>query len=224
MHRRLSGGPFLRYGAIALAALAVFALTVVLTARPDILSGLASAPQCRASAAIAEAVAPHARGTMAGFATVQPADLTALPYDGTGPSARTVADFEGRVTLFNLWATWCAPCRAEMPSLAALQEARGDEAFQVVATSIDNTERGDPERFLAETGATALDYHREPTLALFNSLRAAGLARGMPTTLLIGPDGCVAGVLSGAAPWDGVDALRLVDAAVAAAMEGHGVR
>ena len=103
-----------------------------------------------------------------------------------------------------------------MPSLAALQEAKGSDDFAVIATSIDDRDANRPEAFLEETGATALAYHREPTLTLFNSLRSAGLTEGMPTTLLLGPDACVAGVLAGAAPWDGADAKALVDAAVAA--------
>lgn len=205
---------WLSYGGAALGALAIFVATVVFTARPTLFSDLVRGPQCQASRAIAEAVAPYARGQVAAFRTVTPADVSALPFDGTGEDARTIEALKGRITLLNLWATWCAPCRAEMPSLAALQEAKGGEDFAVVATSIDDRDQNRPEDFLEETGATALDYHREPTLTLFNSLRSAGLTEGMPTTLLIGPDACVSGVLAGAAPWDAPDAKALVDAAV----------
>lgn len=213
---------WLSYGALGTGAVAVFLATVVVTARPDIFKDLLAGSQCRAAVAIGEAVAPLARGQVAAFRTVPPADLTALPYDGTGSDVRTIADLTGHVTLLNLWATWCAPCRAEMPALAALHEAAASDDFAVVATSIDDRDSNRPEAFLEETGASALDYHREPTLTLFNSLRAAGLAEGMPTTLLIGPDGCVAGVLAGAASWAGPDARRLIDAALAAAQESEG--
>ncbi|ORE93108.1 Redoxin domain-containing protein [Stappia sp. 22II-S9-Z10] len=197
----------------ALGALVIFVATVVFTARPTLFSDLVRGPQCQASTAIAEAVAPFATGQMAAFRTVTPANAETLPFDGTGDDVTTLAALKGKVTLLNLWATWCAPCRAEMPSLAALHEAKSGPDFAVVATSIDDKDRGRPEDFLAETGATALAYHREPTLTLFNSLRQAGLTEGMPTTLLLGPDGCIAGVLAGAAAWDGPDAKALVDAA-----------
>lgn len=164
---------------------------------------------------MAEAVTPLARGAMAGFEPITPADVTALPYDGRGEEAATLAALKGQTVLLNLWATWCAPCRVEMPSLAALHSAKASDDFSVVAVSVDNRDANRPEDFLAETNATALAYHREPTMRLFNSLKEAGLASGMPTTLLIAPDGCAAGVLSGAADWHGEDAQALVDAAVA---------
>lgn len=200
-----------------LMAVTVFAASVILTARPDLFSGAAGDPQCRAAARIAEAVEPLATGDMATFQTVEPADLTALPFDGKGEEARTLAALTGRVIVLNLWATWCAPCRVEMPMLAGLQETMGGDDFAVVAVSIDDKDVGRPQDFLQETNATALDYHREPTLTLFNSLRAAGLARGMPTTLLVGPDGCAAGVVHGLAEWDSPDAIHLVEAALDAA-------
>ncbi len=164
---------------------------------------------------MAAAVKPFAKGTMVGFAPITPADLSALPFDGRGEEAETIAALKGRTVLFNLWATWCAPCRVEMPSLAALHAEKADEDFAVVAVSVDNRDANRPEDFLAETGASALDYHREPTMTLFNSLKQAGLAAGMPTTLLIAPDGCAAGVLGGAADWHSADAAALIDAAVA---------
>jgi len=198
----------------AVVVLAVFSASVLLTARPTLFSEAASAPQCRASARIAAAVAPLATGHMAAFQTVEPADLTALPYDGAGRSARTIDALTGRVVLLNLWATWCAPCRAEMPMLANLHEAMAGDDFAVVAVSIDDKDRNRPQDFLTETNAEALDYHREPTLTLFNSLRSAGLAMGMPTTVLLGPDGCAAGVLHGMAEWDSPEAKRLISTAI----------
>lgn len=203
--------------AAAALTVAVFSAAVVVTARPDLFSGPGAPPQCRASARIAAAVEPLATGHVAAFQTVEPVDLTALPFDGSGEDARTIEALKGRVVLLNLWATWCAPCRAEMPMLANLHEAMAGDTFAVIAVSIDDKDRNRPEDFLAETNAEALDYHREPDLVLFNSLRGAGLAMGMPTTLLLGPDGCAAGVLHGAAEWDTPEAVRLVEAAIDAA-------
>lgn len=198
-----------------------FGATVVLTARPDILSGLLRGEQCRASTAVGEAIAGLSRGAMAAFTVIPPTDLGALPYDGSGTAARKIAQLEGKVILLNLWATWCAPCREEMPWLAALHTRLAGDDFAVVAVSIDARDASRPEQFLAATGAQALRYHREPTLTLFGSLRAAGLVTGMPTTLLLGPDGCAVGVLAGAAGWDTPEAEALVGAAVAAVHAGR---
>ena len=205
-------------GAAAL-GIVVFVAAVLFTARPDIFSLASGASQCRAATAMAEAVEPHTAGAMAGFQTFAPKDITALPYGApdAGGVPPTLADFKGRTILLNLWATWCAPCRVEMPHLAALHEEKGDDEFSVIAVSIDNRDSSRPEAFLAETDAEARAYYREPTLSLFNSLKDAGLLIGMPTTLLVAPDGCAAGVLHGAAEWHGEDAKSLVDAAVRSA-------
>jgi len=197
----------------AVLAAAVFGVAVTLTARPDLFR-LASGPsQCHLAGAVSKAVAPFAEGTMVGFSPAEPRDVSGLPFSGTD----TLSEFRGRTVLLNLWATWCAPCRIEMPHFAALHEAMSGADFTVIATSVDNRDENRPENFLAETNALALDYHREPTLTLFNSLRAADLAIGMPTTLLIAPDGCVAGVLHGAADWSGEQAKALIRSAVTAA-------
>lgn len=200
------------YALGAALALVVFVAAVVLTARPAILTGLLGGGQCRAAAAVGARVTPLATGAMAAFRAVPPTDLAALPFDGT----RTLGELRGRTILLNLWATWCPPCRAEMPFLAALDERLGSDEFQVVAVSIDDKDANRPEDFLAETGAASLAYHREPTLALFRSLRQAGLVEGMPTTLLIAEDGCAAGVLAGAAGWSSPEAVALIEAALAA--------
>ncbi|MEM9224637.1 MAG: TlpA disulfide reductase family protein [Pseudomonadota bacterium] len=202
-------------GVAAALGLVVFAVAIIATARPDIFSLARTGSQCRVAERVGGALEPYAAGAMSAFQSVPPKDLTALPFNGSGDQAQTIEALKGRLVLFNLWATWCAPCRVEMPHLAALHEERSGDDFAVVAVSIDNRDSNRPENFLAETGAEALDYHREPTMQLFNSLNGAGLAAGMPTTLLIAPDGCVAGMLSGAADWNGEDAHRLVDAALA---------
>lgn len=124
----------------------------------------------------------------------------------------TLEAFRGKVVLLNLWATWCVPCRAEMPALARLQQQRGGEDFQVVAVAQERGGRAKVEAFLAETGATALKPYIDTSM---KSARAWG-AVGLPTTILIGRDGREAGRLVGEAVWDGPDALKLVDALIAA--------
>lgn len=192
-------------GGAALAAV-VFGAAVFVGAGERLFSGAFTGGQCSAASTMSAAIEDARQGAVAGILTGPPQDISALPYNG----AASLADFKGQTILLNLWATWCAPCRAEMPSLAALHEDMQSDDFQVIGVSIDHRDSARPEEFLAETNATALAYYREPTMTLFNSLRDAGLAIGMPTTMLVAPDGCVAGVLHGPAEWDAPAAKLLV--------------
>lgn len=126
----------------------------------------------------------------------------------------TLENWKGRVVLLNLWATWCAPCREEMPALDHLQAALGSDDFEVVTLNIDtrNTER--VETFWKETGLRALTRYSDKTAKSFQDLKANGQAFGMPTTILIDREGCEVASLSGAAHWDSEDAKALIRAVV----------
>ena len=125
---------------------------------------------------------------------------------------QTVADFRGRALLLNLWATWCAPCRAEMPALDRLQAKAGDKGFEVVAVNVDTArlERRGP--FLDGIGVKSLARYADPSGDAFETLRKNGKALGLPVTMLIDREGCEIGVVAGAANWDSTDALSLIDA------------
>ncbi len=87
--------------------------------------------------------------------------------------------------LLNLWATWCFPCREEMPALNALQKEAGSDKFEVIAVNVDTGDDTKPKKFLTETGIDTLGYYRDNTLALFNDGgRSAACALGLPVTLL----------------------------------------
>ena len=102
-----------------------------------------SAGGCADAARIAEQAAPFARGEVAGFiAAKSPVTVADLAFRDAAGAERSLADFSGKTVLLNLWATWCAPCRHEMPSLDRLQARLGGDAFEVVAVSIDT---GSPE-------------------------------------------------------------------------------
>ncbi len=118
--------------------------------------------------------------------------------------------------LVNVWATWCVPCRAEMPTLDRLQAARGGKDFQVAAVNIDlnNPERA--KAFLAEIGVKNLAFYSDPTTGLFNQLKGRGLGFGLPTTVLVDGKGCRLGVVEGPAEWDSPDARALIEAAAKA--------
>ncbi len=132
------------------------------------------------------------------------ANIRFVDKDGT---RMDIADFRGRVVLLNVWATWCVPCRVEMPTLDALQAELGGPDFEVLALSIDSTGPGIVQRFFDDTGIRNLNMYVDTTMLSATALRAVGL----PTTLLIGRDGKEIGRLVGPAEWDApemVDFLR----------------
>jgi thiol-disulfide isomerase/thioredoxin len=126
----------------------------------------------------------------------------------------TLADHAGKTVLMNLWATWCAPCRAEMPALDALQKKKGGDKFEVVAVNVDTGDDIKPKKFLSEIGIQSLGYYRDNTLGLFETLKKDGLALGLPVTLLIDKDGCLLASMNGPAEWSSDDARKLIDKAV----------
>ena len=125
--------------------------------------------------------------------------------------ALNLSQWKGRVILVNLWATWCAPCRKEMPALAQLQTELGSDQFEVVAISIDRKGVEASAAFLKDTGAQSLKLYVEPSSAIVNSLQAIGL----PATLLIDRQGREIGRLLGPADWASPEAQTLIKAALA---------
>ncbi len=170
---------------------------------------------CSAKQALAKAVGDAATGHVAAMlAADPPRSLKNLGFNGPDGNPMTVADFTGNVVLMNLWATWCTPCREEMPALDALQAAKGSDRFEVVAVNVDRGDDEKPTAFLQETGIEALSYYRDASMKIFNDLKSQGLALGLPVTLLIGEDGCLLAHMNGPAEWASPDAERLVDRAL----------
>ncbi|TIX25040.1 TlpA disulfide reductase family protein [Mesorhizobium sp.] len=170
---------------------------------------------CAAKSDRAKKVAASATGEVAALLPADPPQsLKNLAFNGPDGKPMTLADHAGKTVLLNLWATWCAPCRAEMPALDALQKEKGSDAFQVVAVNVDVGDDVKPKKFLADTGVSTLGYFRDSTMALFNDLKTRGLALGLPVTMLIDGEGCLIAHMNGPAEWSGPDAKRLVEAAL----------
>jgi thiol-disulfide isomerase/thioredoxin len=127
---------------------------------------------------------------------------------------KSLADFKGRTVLLNLWATWCVPCRKEMPALAALQQKLGGPSFEVVAVNIDTRDPDKPKAWLQQAGVTGLAYYADASAKVFQELKVIGKAVGMPTSLLIDGSGCEIAYLAGPAEWGSDDAFKLVQAAL----------
>ncbi len=178
-------------------------------------SGNAVAAECRASQEVARRIAPLARGDVAALGVV-PAPKPPPEVSFLDPSGKpvTLADFKGRAVLVNLWATWCAPCRHEMPSLDRLQAELGGPDFEVVAINIDTRNLERPKTWLQEAGVGRLAYYADPQARILQVLQRSGHVVGLPTTILVDAAGSELGTLKGPADWSGPDALRHVRAAL----------
>ena len=170
---------------------------------------------CAPAVELARRIAPLVRGEIAAFAVAeQPLRLPNLAFRDAGGSERRLADWRGRSVLFNLWATWCVPCRKEMPALDALEGKLGGPAFEVVAVNIDTRDADKPRAWLKEVGIGRLGYYADPSATIFQDLKIVGRAPGMPTTLLVDPAGCEIGTVAGPAEWASEDAVTLISAAI----------
>lgn len=171
---------------------------------------------CPLAAARAEAITPFSKGQVAAMRTVdEHRPLPELVFDGPDGKKKTIADFAGKTLLVNLWATWCVPCREEMPALNALEKDLGSDRFEVVAINIDTGDDEKPKTFLDETKVHELAYYRDASMGVFNTLKKEGLAFGLPVTLLMDDKGCLISAMNGPAAWDSNDAKALINAALA---------
>ena len=183
-------------------------------AQPTAAVDPAAAAACEAKTAKVAALDPLITGEVAAMLPADPPRLVGdLAFNDPQGRPMQLADI-GKVTLVNLWATWCAPCREEMPALNQLQDETGGETFEVVAVNVDTGDDEKPMAFLDETGVTSLGYYRDNTLGLFNDLRRRNLALGLPVTLLVDEDGCLLGHMNGPAEWASEDAKALIEAAL----------
>lgn len=127
-----------------------------------------------------------------------PKALPAITFEDARGQTRSLADFKDQVVVLNLWATWCVPCRKEMPALDRLQAALGGPQFAVVPVSIDRGGAETVAKFYAEIGVRHLAIYADPSSQIVHALGAVGL----PTTLIIDRDGLEAARLVGPAEWD----------------------
>jgi thiol-disulfide isomerase/thioredoxin len=171
---------------------------------------------CQPAVNIASRIAPLAQGEVAALAVAQkPFRVPNVAFKDAQGHDRTLADWRGRTVLLNLWATWCVPCRREMPALDALQAKLGNAEFEVVAINIDTRDPQKPLKFLKDGNITHLAYYSDDSAHVFEDLKSAGKAFGMPTTLIVDRSGCEIGNMAGPAEWSSADGLKLVSAAAA---------
>lgn len=161
-------------------------------------------------------VEASAQGDVAAMLAVDdPRQVPAHQFIAPDGSAKTIADFKGKVLLVNLWATWCAPCREEMPAISDLQAQKSGDDFDVLTINIDRGGREKPEGFLNEIGVDNLPLYQDASMGIFNNLKKEGIAFGLPVTMLLDENGFILASMNGPAHWSGDDALNYIDAAIA---------
>src|SRR5439155_4385997 len=140
---------------------------------------------CRTAVALAHRIAPLVRGEVAALAVAEkPLRLPNLAFNDEAGRGHSLSEWQGRFVLFNLWATWCVPCRKEMPALDALEAKLGGDAFEVVTVNIDTRDAEKPKAWFRDVGVAHLGYYADPSAKTFQELKAVGKAFGMPTSVL----------------------------------------
>ncbi|WP_374305959.1 TlpA disulfide reductase family protein [Methylocella sp.] len=199
---------------LAFAGAAILAAAAALVYAMAPRHGNGPSAACPGSRERALALQPLAHGEMAALSVAPwPRPAPEIAFKSADGAPVTLASFKGKATLVNFWATWCVPCRREMPALDRLQGKAGAEDFAVVAVNVDTARLERPKAFLAEIGVKNLAFYADPSADALQVLKAEGLGLGLPTTLLIDREGCGLAVLAGAAEWDSADALAVVSAA-----------
>jgi thiol-disulfide isomerase/thioredoxin len=178
-------------------------------------------PACRGAVDLARKLAPLAHGEVAALTmATAPLRLPDLAFEDAEGKSKKLSDWRGRTVLVNLWATWCVPCRKEMPALENLQTRLGGPNFEVVAVNIDTRDPQKPKNFLKDAQLTRLGYYTDQKAKVFQDLKSVGRALGMPTSVLVDGDGCEIGTIAGPAEWASDDAVKLITAAINPASAG----
>src|SRR5256884_4918370 len=177
--------------------------------------GTSGDPSCTGAVELARKIAPLAHGEVAALTmATTPLRLPDLAFWDAEGKPRKLSEWRGRTVLVNLWATWCVPCRKEMPALDSLQTKLGGKDFEVVAVNIDTRDPEKPKNFLKDANLTRLDYFSDQKAKVFQDLKTIGRPLGMPTSGLVDGAGCTIATIAGPAEWASDDAVKLITAAM----------
>ncbi len=142
----------------------------------------------------------------------QPRVLPNIEFFDESNNTVSLDKWSGKIIVLNIWATWCTPCRIEMPTLDRLQKNLGSDRFEVVALSIDEAGLEVVKRFFEEIEVKHLEIYIDPEYKAANQLKALGL----PATLLIDPKGQELGRLVGPAEWDSPEMIAFFEEIITA--------
>lgn len=167
-----------------------------------------AAAQIIDAAAVGELAALNGTGEGRGYAD--------MAFRDASGAQMSVADFSGKFLLVNFWASWCVPCREEMPALDAIATEYNSDRFMVLPINLDIGESGleKAQDFLDEGQFANLPLYADNTFAAFERLKREAVAIGLPATLLLDPEGCELAVLQGPAEWHSADGEAVIEALI----------
>lgn len=175
----------------------------------------AASNECSIAESVADRLRPLAKGELAAVGVSNaPKPPPEISFAGPDGQPRTLSAFKGKTILVNLWATWCVPCRQEMPALDKLQAEFGGPEFEVVAINVDTRNPDKPKAWLQENGIRNLSYYADPGGKLLQTLQKSGHVVGLPTTFVVDASGCEVALLKGPAEWASPDAFTFVRTAL----------
>src|SRR3569833_3607010 len=188
--------------ALAAVVIGVGLATVAIYGMRGLQGNASGDPVCRPAVDLAQNLKPLAQGEVAALTLAShPLRVPDLAFDDASGKTRKLSEFRGRTLLVNLWATWCVPCRKEMPALDQLQGKLSGPNFEVVAINIDTRDPEKPKNFLKDASLTRLGYFTDQKAKVFQDLKSIGRALGLPTSVLVAPQGCEIATIAGTAEW-----------------------
>ena len=177
----------------------------------------AQATQCDPQVVLGQKIGDVATGELAALTgTGEGRGYADMAFKDASGAPKTIADFAGKALLVNFWASWCVPCRAEMPALDALAAKYNSESFEVLPINLDIGEGGleKAQAFLAEGNFQHLPLYADSSFSAFERLKREAVAIGLPATLLLDAKGCELAVLQGPAEWDTPDGHKVIEALI----------
>ncbi|OAM73259.1 sodium:dicarboxylate symporter [Devosia elaeis] len=181
------------------------------------LGNAAEASACPVQAMPAQVIDAAARGELAALnGTGQGRGYADMAFKDASGADMTIADFKGKALLVNFWASWCVPCREEMPALDAIATEYNSDRFMVLPINLDIGAGGQEKAqdFLDEGQFANLPLYADNSFAAFERLKREAVAVGLPATLLLDPEGCELAVLQGPAEWHSNDGKAVVEALI----------
>jgi thiol-disulfide isomerase/thioredoxin len=178
------------------------------------LGNAGQANECPVQAEEGFAIGEAATGELAALnGTGQGRGYGTMAFKDAAGAVTTIADFKGKALLVNFWASWCVPCREEMPALDAIATKYNSDAFMVLPINLDIGEGGlaKAQAFLDENSFANLPLYADNTFAAFERLKQQAVAVGLPATLVLDENGCELGVLQGPAHWDTPDGEAVIE-------------
>lgn len=178
------------------------------------LGNAGQATECPVQDEAAAAIDAAATGELAALnGTGEGRGYSTMAFKDAAGADMTIADFKGKALLVNFWASWCVPCREEMPALDALATKYNSDAFMVLPINLDIGAGGleKAQAFLDANNFADLPLYADSTFAAFERLKQQAVAIGLPATLVLDKNGCELAVLQGPAHWDTPDGAAVIE-------------